>query len=87
VYVIAEQGGGMILAFGLTPEKADADLIRRRICYDGPPLEMYRSSPALYRIIKAKDKDRSILSQCRINNNGVAVLLRRIRIISRRHKG
>jgi len=84
MYVIAEQGGGMILAFGLTPEKADKDFIRRRICYDGPPLEMYRSSPALYRIVKAEDKDRSILSQCRISDSGVAVLLRRIRIINRR---
>jgi hypothetical protein len=84
MYVIAEQGGGMILAFGLTPEKADADLIRRRICYDGPPLEIYRSSPALYLTVRAEDKDRSILSQCRINNNGVAILLRRPKNISRR---
>jgi hypothetical protein len=84
MYVIAEQGGGMILAFGLTPEKADADLTRRRICYDGPPLEIYRSSPALYLTVRAEDKDRSILSQCRINNNGVAILLRRPKSISRR---
>jgi hypothetical protein len=74
MYVIAEQGGGMILAFGLTPEKARIDLIRRRICYDGPPLETYPSSPALYRRAKADDKDRWFLSRCRINKKGVAVL-------------
>ena len=64
----------MTLTFGLTPKKAETDLIRRDSCFDGPPLETYRCSRGLFRTVKAEDKDRFILSQCRINSNGVAVL-------------
>jgi hypothetical protein len=74
MYVIAERGGGMTLTFGLAPKKAETDLIRRDIRFDGPPLETYRCSPGRYRTVKAEDKDRFILSQCRTNSNGIAVL-------------
>jgi hypothetical protein len=72
--VIAERDCGISLTFGLTPKKAETDLIRRDICFDGPLLETYRCSPGPYRTVKAEDKDRFILSQCRTNSNGVAVL-------------
>jgi hypothetical protein len=85
MYVIVEPDGGRILAFGLTPEKARSDLIRRRICYDGPPLETYPSSPALYRRVRADDKDRCFLSRCRINKHGVAVLPRGTKAIAYRN--
>jgi hypothetical protein len=73
MYVVVEPHGGSIFAFGATPEKADADFVRRDIWYDGPPLGTYRCSPALYRQLKAAPDD-NFIARCRINNKGVAVL-------------
>jgi hypothetical protein len=73
MYVVVEPHGGSIFAFGATPEKADADFVRRDIWYDGPPLGTYRCSPALYRQLKAAPDD-NFIARCRINSKGVAVL-------------
>jgi hypothetical protein len=73
MYVVVEPHGGWIFAFGATPEKADADYVRRDIWYDGPSLDTRRCSPALYRQLKAAPDD-NFIARCRINSKGVAVL-------------
>jgi hypothetical protein len=60
MYVVVESHSGHVLAFGLTPKKADADFVRRDVWYDGPPLETRRCSPALYRRLEALDRSGSI---------------------------
>jgi hypothetical protein len=85
MYVVADKGGGDILAFGLTPAKAEADLRRRKIHSDGEPdYEIYPCTPALYRRIKAEDKVSVYISRCRINKDGIAVRVPPIVSITRR---
>jgi hypothetical protein len=79
MYVVVESHSGHVLAFGLTPKKADADFVRRDIWYDGPPLKTRRCSPALYRRLEALDRSGSIfLFFCRINRKGIAVCPKRM---------
>jgi hypothetical protein len=91
MYVVVESHSGRVLAFGLTPKKADADFVRRDVWYDGPPLKTRRCSPALYRRLEALDRSGNmLLFFCRISRKGIAVCLKRMpsvtdpRAISRR---
>jgi hypothetical protein len=79
MYVVVERHSGRVLAFGLTPEKADADFVRRDIWYDGPPLKTRRCSPALYRRLEALDRSGNmLLFFCRISRKGIAVCPKRM---------
>ena len=74
MYVVVESTNGHVLAFGLTPDEANRDFLRRDVWYDGPPLETRRCSPALYRRLKtAQERDKIFMFQCRINSDGIAV--------------
>jgi hypothetical protein len=79
MYVVVDSGTGWVLGFGLTPRKADADLFRRKVCYDGPPLETRRCATALYRRLKALDRSGGIFFfLCRINRKGIAICPKRM---------
>jgi hypothetical protein len=83
MYVMVQRGGH-IFAFGLTPEKTQDYFVRRKLYYDGPPLEIRRCSPALYRRLE-RDEAALNMMRCRINSHGVAVSLKRSpKVISRR---
>jgi hypothetical protein len=73
MYVIVQSRSGWVLGFGLTPKEAAKDFIRNDLWYDGPPLDTYRCSPALFRRLQAEDRKGSFYSHCRINRRGVAV--------------
>lgn len=75
MYVLVESGG-QIFAFGLTPEKARDDFIRRKLWYDGPPLQIRRCSPALYRHLENEGVRGLMSMRCRINTDGVAVCVK-----------
>jgi hypothetical protein len=72
-----------VLAFGLTPEKANADFLRRYQCFDefgdGPLSKTYPCSRALYRKLEKKGGDGLPYIQCEIDANGVAVPVKRTR--------
>jgi hypothetical protein len=89
MYVIVESvSSPEVLGFGLTPEKALADFVRRKVCYDGPPLKTRRCSPALYRRLEALDRSGSIfLFLCRINRKGIAVCRKRMPSATYRRRG
>jgi hypothetical protein len=76
MYVLVEDGG-QIFAFGSTPEQARDDFTRRQIWYDGPRLRIRRCSPALYRWLEANAELGVSAMRCRINNDGLAVSLKR----------
>lgn len=79
MYVVVESHSAQILAFGLTPKKANADFVRRDIWYDGPPLKTRRCSPALYRRLEALDRSGNmLLFFCRISRKGIAVCPKRM---------
>lgn len=86
MYVMVESGGH-VLAFGPTPKKTRDDFIRRDIWYDGPPLEIRRCSPALYRRLRTLDRNSVFLFFCRINRKGVAVCPKAMPKASYRPKG
>jgi len=73
MYVLVERKGGQIFGFGLTPEEATEDFRRGLVWYDGPPLDVHRCSPALYRQVQAHEHRGLFFPSCRINRQGVAV--------------
>jgi hypothetical protein len=71
-----------VMAFGPTPEKANADFLRRyECCYEEGPLSTtHPCSRALYRKLEKKARDGFPDIQCEIDASGVAVPVKTTRI-------
>ena len=65
-------GTDEVRAFGLTPQQAMGDFVRREMCYDGPVAEIYPCSPELYRQLEATTSDGLLSIPCRIDGYGIA---------------
>jgi hypothetical protein len=87
MYVVVHSKSGQIYSFGLTPNQATKPFSTGRIWYDGPPLDIRRCSPALFRRLQAEERKRSFYSFCRINHEGIAVCRTGSTTASRHQKG
>jgi hypothetical protein len=61
-----------VRAFGLTPQQAMGDFVRRELCYDGPVAEIYPCSPELYRQLEVTTSNNLLSIPCRIDSYGIA---------------
>jgi hypothetical protein len=74
MYVLSDRESGQVFGFGSTPKRASLSFFRfGPVGYDGPALEIFRCSPALYRRLKVHDRISIIPFFCRINAKGIAV--------------